>query len=379
MLCPNCGEENPQAYRFCGMCGTSLQAKDSHSLLDTPRSAHGREIGGADEVRSQSQTATRISERRLQPEEPVNTISGPSLLGLDAPAGFKATDDNVFDPFRGAQAEFEAEERVRRRRRILALVAVLLAVAAAARWTYLSYDHVAGKTTASGVVNNPGVPAPAPAATTRPAATSTANASPAITSPAAATTAQTSQQQTSGQIPQQQPSAQLAPETPAGNHAEAAKPAGAPVKNAETIAADEPPAKPAMSVTGKRPKDSASAASSVASSVVTANMPAPDDDGDADYKRAEAYLYGHGVGESCEQAVKFLKTASAKQNAKARSMFGTMYATGHCVPRDLPTSYGWFALALQADPKNQILEKDLTAIWNQMTPPERQLATRSKP
>jgi TPR repeat protein len=77
--------------------------------------------------------------------------------------------------------------------------------------------------------------------------------------------------------------------------------------------------------------------------------------------------------------VKYLKSASAKQNAKARSMFGTMYATGHCVARDLPTSYGWFALALHVDPNNQILEKDLTAVWNQMTPPERELATKFKP
>jgi TPR repeat protein len=84
------------------------------------------------------------------------------------------------------------------------------------------------------------------------------------------------------------------------------------------------------------------------------------------------------VPENCDLAVKSLKAASAQQSAKARSAFGTMYATGHCVPRDLPTSYLWFALALQVDPKNQILEKDLNAIWNQMTPPERQMATRMK-
>jgi TPR repeat protein len=84
------------------------------------------------------------------------------------------------------------------------------------------------------------------------------------------------------------------------------------------------------------------------------------------------------VRENCDEAVRNLKTASAKSNAKARSAFGTMYATGHCVPRDLPTSYSWFALALRVDPNNQILEKDLTAVWNQMTPPERQMATKMK-
>ena len=106
--------------------------------------------------------------------------------------------------------------------------------------------------------------------------------------------------------------------------------------------------------------------------------PEAQDTGDASFRRAESYLYGRGAPQNCDEAVKNLKAASAKANAKARSTFGTMYATGHCVPRDLPTSYLWFALALRVDPNNQVLEKDLTAVWNQMTPPERQMATRMK-
>lgn len=107
-------------------------------------------------------------------------------------------------------------------------------------------------------------------------------------------------------------------------------------------------------------------------------MSTPVDNGDAAFRKGEAFLYGRGAAENCDEAVRNLKAASAKSNAKARSAFGTMYATGHCVPRDLPTSYLWFALALRIDPNNQILEKDLSAIWNQMTPPERQMATRMK-
>ena len=98
--------------------------------------------------------------------------------------------------------------------------------------------------------------------------------------------------------------------------------------------------------------------------------------GDALFRKGEAYLYGRGVPKNCDQAIKYLKLAAAESSAKARSAIGTMYATGHCVPRDLPTSYRWFAQALRADPNNQILEKDLSAVWNQMTPPERQLATK---
>jgi TPR repeat protein len=106
--------------------------------------------------------------------------------------------------------------------------------------------------------------------------------------------------------------------------------------------------------------------------------PSAENTGEADFRKGEAYLYGRGMPENCDAAVKSLKAASAKENAKARSAFGTMYATGHCVTRDLPTSYLWFAMALRVDPNNQILEKDLNAVWNQMTPPERQMAMRMK-
>jgi TPR repeat protein len=129
---------------------------------------------------------------------------------------------------------------------------------------------------------------------------------------------------------------------------------------------------PAEKLAAKREARAASARAS------KQTPPAATDSGDADFRKAEGYLYGRGASENCDEAVKYLKAASAKSNAKARSTFGTMYATGHCAPRDLPTSYLWFAMALRADPNNQILEKDLTAVWNQMTPPERQLATRMK-
>jgi TPR repeat protein len=102
------------------------------------------------------------------------------------------------------------------------------------------------------------------------------------------------------------------------------------------------------------------------------------DSGEAFFRQGEGYLYGRGGAGNCANAIKYLKMASDKQHAKARSAMGTMYATGHCVPRDLPSSYRWFALALQADPNNTIVEKNLRAVWNQMTPPERQMATKSQ-
>ena len=169
------------------------------------------------------------------------------------------------------------------------------------------------------------------------------------------------------------------PEGPS-EHAGAGPEATPKTADAETKPVEESkPAGPAK-IAPVKPIDKRRAKHEPRTTAKRSPSPPPDaaDTGDADFRKGEAYLYGRGVPENCDQAVKYLKSASAKTNAKARSTFGTMYATGHCVPRDLPTSYLWFAMALRADPNNQILEKDLSAVWNQMTPPERQMATRMK-
>jgi hypothetical protein len=47
-----------------------------------------------------------------------------------------------------------------------------------------------------------------------------------------------------------------------------------------------------------------------------------------------------------------------------------------CSPRDLPTAFGWFALALRKDPENISVQRDLQKLWGEMTQPERQLAIK---
>ena len=93
--------------------------------------------------------------------------------------------------------------------------------------------------------------------------------------------------------------------------------------------------------------------------------------------QGEKYLYGNGVPENCTRARTNLLAAAEHSNAQAQSVLGTMYATGHCATRDLPTAYRWFGRSLRQDPKNTRLEQDLKVLWNQMTPGERQLAMRS--
>jgi hypothetical protein len=97
---------------------------------------------------------------------------------------------------------------------------------------------------------------------------------------------------------------------------------------------------------------------------------------DADLELAgERYLYGNGLPQSCSRAESNLRTAATHGNSKAQTVLGTMYATGHCVGRDLPTAYRWFARALHQEPQNSRISADLQVLWRQMTPQEKQLAT----
>ena len=91
----------------------------------------------------------------------------------------------------------------------------------------------------------------------------------------------------------------------------------------------------------------------------------------------EKYLYGRGVPQNCNRAQKDLLSAGQGSSAKAQSMLGAMYATGHCATRNLPTAYRWFAKSLRSDPSNTRLSRNLEILWNQMTPDEKQMALQS--
>jgi hypothetical protein len=106
---------------------------------------------------------------------------------------------------------------------------------------------------------------------------------------------------------------------------------------------------------------------------------APNPATDSRYLEGQKYLYGSGgVRQNCALARQNLLASASSDNSKAESTLGTMYATGHCAPRDIPLAYRWFARALRSDPQNVRLERDAEILWNQMTPPERQVALKSQ-
>ena len=371
MICPNCREDNAPTFRFCGMCGTSLE----------PRVEARRPTGAPVPILPPSLPKIAHAPEPLRPvvmenatkssNSPLSSLGGPSVLGLDQPGGNQPSTDALRErAFSGLDSFFEPERPKTSGRRILLMVALLAALGGAAWWTYTNY---LGAT--EGRKPEPATSNASEASAEKPSTQAgTQDAAPAAGSPQAAvpSAAVPSAAVPGGRVPESQTeNASAGPDATRKTADAEAKPpteakpmTPAPVAQPKTTPAEKRAATREPGVTSAKASNSPT--------------PATADTGDPDFRKGEAYLYGRGAQENCNEAVKYLKAASAKSNAKARSAFGTMYATGHCVQRDLPTSYLWFALALRVDPNNQILEKDLNAVWNQMTPPERQMATRMK-
>ena len=351
VICPKCGEDNADNFRFCGMCGAVLER--GAMPASTPKKV--------ERVRDESTPVALTipaNPPRARSEKRVEPISGPSVLGLGQP-----TVDSLRDKaFSGSDPLFEVEEPKTGGRKLVLLL-LLAALGAAAWWTYTNYVAIGKTHKQEAAVSSPGAnPPPAETAATQQLATETKRTDAAPVNPAP-----------SAETPS--PAAENPPATANVNSESKPDNSAATAPTAQPRAAEKPVEEAALAKADRRASRRNSRKAALAAK---AAVPPANDTGEADFRKGEAYLYGRGVRENCDQAIKYLKTASGKLNARARSTFGTMYATGHCVPRDLPTSYSWFALALRVDPNNKILEKDLSAVWNQMTPPERQLATRMK-
>jgi hypothetical protein len=358
VICFGCGEKNPDSYRFCGMCGGPLQAAKPSSGSDPARAAEPppeQSSPPAPESRSENFPFSRAERlAKVAPSERVPPISGPSMLGLNEPSldslrekAFSSADETYFEP----------EARGPAWKRIFMTLVILGALGGAAWWAYTNYAQ-------PGASTPPDSGAKQDAAANIPAASvPEKKEAPA---PPVAVSAPT----------ESAPAADTKKTAEPANENESASADNTKAEPDKTIEKPQPPheapavvVKPAAKAAARKVDTGTEKAVKTPPAVVPA-------EGEALFRRGEAYLYGRGVAANCDQAIKYLKSASDKSHAKARSAFGTMYATGHCVPRDLPTSYRWFALALRIDPNNQILEKDLSAVWNQMTPPERQLATK---
>jgi hypothetical protein len=428
--CPGCGYDNQPQYKYCGMCGTGLSGvpqSKSVQRKDAPLTVGGYSILGLAQEPISSATPAEVSR---QAEDHQN----------DSPGSLRSSSPNSYLPRRDRQEHdrqgygppeydllsrnldylFEDDEKTTSPRWRLYLALALLGIAAAAlawQWQRNGYPWNDLTPLSSGRNAGAAPPISAPVVAVNPTAAQTAGANPgteATPKPEAGLASQATEPDSASAelLPSAESSKSDAlksdslkpePPQPEGVNSELTKPVPQktpqlkPVAETQANAAALRPSKAIESDSAR--STSAAAASPSASSAApeqtaptlensesSANAPSdisaareqPSSPAEAAELLAEGtkYLYGNGVAQDCDQAQKDL-LAAAHFSSDAESMLGTMYASGHCVSRDLPTAYRWYARALHSKPQNTRIQNDVTVLWNQMTPAERKAATRS--
>jgi len=349
LRCEQCGYESDPRYRFCGMCGAKLPPPPPPSL--EPIAA------------------------KSQHEEPVHPVSGPSFLGLaDEPAspGAYLLEDEVSERHWG---------------RYVVLLIILGALGAAGwHWRSEVRAYVVARL-AQRPGSNQSEQASSPAA---PMSTSASEVAPGV--PSASDTSSEKPKTGVGDMPATPPAtapnpapsssqnpAALANNPGLNSEQPSAAPAAPPAQT--QASATPPPAEPNVKQdqtggTAAAAEETPKAESPATRKSNVKEAPAASTSADQLEAEGEKYLYGTGVPSNCGHADRNLHAAAEQGSSKADSVLGTMYATGHCVSRDLPLAYRWFAMALKRDPGNARLQDDLRVLWNQMTPDERQIALR---
>lgn len=389
MRCPRCGNENPTGNRFCGMCGaTLLSASPPAAVPPAPQPV--RPVAPPPPAVSrptpeQTRTATRV-------EEQTPSIAGPSFLGLSDPTpprrrgNLGVAPDSHSSNLDYLLEDVEEPKSSGAGKVFLILFALLLAVG----FGYLRF-RMHGFPWAPSAANKPAAAAPVTSETPTDTPTSspsiTPEPQPVATQPAASSQpASTRSIQPAPTAPANPPAAQNSPAasenaaapTPSdANQPAAAKPATA--AGAETDAgkpADSTTNSDQPSGTSTAPAVAAPAGASDASGAPAAAKPRAASKPIDPVAEAQRYIYGKGVSQDCDHGLRMLKPMANQGNSKAMVEMGALYSAGLCTPRDLPTAYRWFALALRKDPSNDSIQTDLQKLWGEMTQPERQLAIK---
>jgi hypothetical protein len=303
--------------------------------------------------------ASRQEARKRAPTDE-GIISGPSFLGLNAPAKERAS--------------YLLEDEPPRRWRNYVLLLILVVVGGLI-WMQWRNSLKAQIARISAMATQPSQP-PAPPSSAEPDVSATDKA-----------------HTTAGADQQQKPKAEAPPEPPAP--AEAGAQPGADQQSrsgkdskspragtegaapgAQTGVEKEPAAEPKPDLRSEEADSAAQGETSGAGgdSTSTHARSAPLAEDDSMLVLAQKYLHGRGVQQNCEQGLIYLRRAVQHSSAKARSQLGALYATGHCVPEDRVEAYRWFTSALDLDPNNVWLERQRDTLFAQMTNQERQRA-----
>jgi hypothetical protein len=318
------------------------------------------------------------------PEEPSPAITGPSFLGLNKSNGKRAGED---EPRMGSYGRGRAdyllddEDEPKGGGKWLLIVVVALVLAGGfgyVRWKQGGFDWVTGGSKPAAQNSQSAGDSgstPAPAASSDAAPTPSPVAPGSANPPAAANSAPSTPAADANNASSPTTQQPAAPAADAGPNTNGSVPSDSAVPTPAPTNSDQPSKdKAAQSDNGDADTAPAPAPVKPAATIPKPRKPTPITPAD-NTAEAERYIYGNGVRQDCDRGMRMLKSA-AESNPKAMVSMGALYSTGTCAPRDLPTAYRWFALALHKQPDNQVLQDDLQKLWGQMTPPERQLAIK---
>jgi hypothetical protein len=404
LRCGRCGNDNAGANRFCGMCGAPLaekpqpagQSPSSVSVSNiAPPASKSATQNSAVAVKSFDPIPAQPLPPPLAPSHPEPrrgeaAITGPSFLGLNV-----ARQDSSpgYPPLQGSSSSLdyllddEEEPKGRAGKLILVIALALAAGVGYLRWKRGGFEWLNLEEKKAAVTTPaPDSPHSAPNSEDAPARASTPNSVPTPAASAPVTPVPTdgtpsnpdnspstnassppaaSQSAPTGAIPDaNSPASPVVTPNAPGRTADAAPSSDSDASDSGQQSDEEEPPAPAKAITRKPSTAKPSAATPVAA--VPNNSVA----------EAERYIYGRGVGQDCDRGLRLLKPSAQQSNPNAMISLGALYSTGTCTPRDLPTAYRWFALALHKQPDNQALQNDLQKLWSQMTQPERQLAIK---
>jgi hypothetical protein len=406
--CGRCGNENAEANRFCGMCGASLVATPPVAPrfpAQPPSTVPPEEVTVPPRqpvvpvpaqpaptppvVRPESPApAERLPARQSQSttaRSPAPVITGPSFLGLSTPGPHverPAAEQDALRPSSNLDYLLDDEEEPERGRGKLVFVVVALALALG--FGYLHWKQ-GGFAWLNADAKKPAAVQQTPEAAPSPGSgVASESATAGVVSPAVGTTdnppapaaggAGASPEAGDGQAVPPTATSQAAPAQPIQT---------APAQNAPAESQAPDPNLPAGTkpqIAGPDPNQQSTSAAAPTEPAAAVRKPSPARPAPAkpvdSVTDAERYIYGRGVRQDCDRGLHLLKPAAEQLNSKAMISLGALYSTGTCTPRDLPTAYRWFALALHKEPDNQALQDDLQKLWSQMTQPERQLAIK---
>ncbi|HET9408099.1 MAG TPA: zinc-ribbon domain-containing protein [Candidatus Sulfotelmatobacter sp.] len=393
MRCSRCGTENPETHRYCGSCGASLPNPVPAGAQPETATSSAYRSSNPSVPRPTGQSAAG---QRSTPQE-APSISGPSFLGLGAAPSSKQgpnlRHDSRSDAARNLDYLLEDDEP---RSGKWKFWLILVALALAGGFGYLRWHNELSSLIATTRKPTAAQPAEssAPAESSQPEVSTPANG-PAAVAPGTTPPAVTPAPQPSAQ-PSAAPSTSEAGKSASSSasttdpNAAATPPNSAPAENAgaaaegkaENSEKSDASAPPAKSDSETENSDS-TADSTKAAEAEPAPAPAhtktkPSAAKPFDQVReAEKYIYGRGgAKQDCDRGLRMLRPPADKGNLQAMISLGALYSTGVCAPKDLPTAYRWFAVALRKQPDNPALQDNLKRLWGQMTQPERQLAIK---